>query len=531
MNRAEVKRRQAGELSNILTLITVLAIGNLIGENGITYIAAAVEVYMLLWEVVGGSLSDTLGKLLRSRRNKGQYKNAEKMRRNAMIFQAGLGLAGSLILLAFAQVIAGKVFGLRYSALIIMVLSPVVLLRSISSVLLGYFQGAGTELPGAASGILRQILILCFGIMFAGLFGDYGEKVSRLLREDDFMSMHGGVGVAVAIVLTELLVVIALALIYRFSSRSDKRARQDGLYSTDSFWDCVMYLCNGRFPQALAGVLACLPLILGLVIFGRTAGGENDPALEYGIFIGRYLAICGIVVCLISMTTLPMTARILICLRREENRFARSVFQGGVHICLVHGIFASVFLAFMGTHFAGLFYAENGEIMLKMLQGGSCVVVFLALSAFFGRLLRTSGKRSTLLAAVGIADIVFTATVVLMRSAGVLALAYGGMTGTFVLCLLLGMFSYRQMRLRLDWLNVLIVPSGAALAAGLVCMLLGRWISPHLGSLVTLIVTFILAASIYWSALLLLRNFREQELEIVPGGRLINMLGQMLRVY
>ena len=42
---------------------------------------------------------------------------------------------------------------------------------------------------------------------------------------------------------------------------------------------------------------------------------------------------------------------------------------------------------------------------------------------------------------------------------------------------------------------------------------------------------FVISAVIYWILLLLTRNFREQELEFVPGGKILNMLGQMLRVY
>lgn len=533
MNRAEMIRRQAGEISNILTLIAICALGNLMGEKGITYMAVAAEAYALTWSAVGGNLSDTLGRLLRSRRNKGQYRSAAKLRGNAMIFQVSLGLAGSVLLLIFARALAEKVFAIRYSALIIMVLSPVVLLRSVSCVLIGYFQGAGMELPGAVSGLMRQVLIVGFGILLAGLGGSYGEKVSRLLQEDDFTAMYSGMGIAFAIVLAELLIAITLALLYIAVGRSEKRGRQEGLFSTDSFGDCVASLC-GRWPQALLRILECLPPMLGLLLLRGTMDNEDEMAFGYGVFVGKYLVICGVVMCLISIAMLPMTARIFTYLRREENRFARSIFQSGVHMCMVHGIFAAAFLAFLGTQFGEFLCAENGEIMAKMLQGGSCVAAFLALSAYFGILLRSTGKKYPLLAAAGIADIVFAATVALMQGTGkigALSLVYGSMTGAFVLCILLGMLSCRQMRLRADWIGVLIIPSGAAVTSGFFAMLLGRLMSPHLGSLMTLIVTFLLAAAAYWIMLLLLRNFREQELEVIPGGRLIHILGQMLRVY
>ncbi|MDE5590301.1 MAG: hypothetical protein K2J60_14380, partial [Acetatifactor sp.] len=97
--------------------------------------------------------------------------------------------------------------------------------------------------------------------------------------------------------------------------------------------------------------------------------------------------------------------------------------------------------------------------------------------------------------------------------------------------IVLGMFAYRVFRQRMDWLYVLVVPTAAACVAGLVGLLIGKVLTPHLGNLVALIVCLILSAALYWAGLLLLRNFREQELEMIPGGKLLNALGQMLRVF
>ncbi len=155
MNRAEVKRRQAKALGEILTWIVLSAAGSLTGNNGVTYIAAAYAIFLLMWLPVGGGLTDSLGRLLRNRYNKGQYKNALKMRSFTVVFQAVSGALGSVLLLVAAQPAAELVFKVRYSVLILMVLAPTVFLRSISSVLLGYFQGDGSELPTALAFCVR----------------------------------------------------------------------------------------------------------------------------------------------------------------------------------------------------------------------------------------------------------------------------------------------------------------------------------------------------------------------------------------
>ncbi len=529
MNRAEVRRRQAGELSNILTLAAILILGRQTGNNGIAYMTVAAVACGLLWAVVCGNLPDTLGRLLRGRKNKGQYRNAERMRKSAMIQQLILGVAGSAALCIFSGSLSGM-FGIPYSAFIVAVLSPTIFLRSVSSVLMGCFQGEGSELPTAAAGMLRAVFIFGFGILFSGLLGNYGEKVGSLLREDNFAAMYGGMGVALAVSLAELLVVIFLVLIYKIGDWPGKRTRQEG-YATETSFDCVRYLWVGRWQQAATAFLEILPLGVGLFFFAQRTEDEAAFVSGYGIYAGGYLVFCGAAVSLISMLVLPAVSKIFSALRKSEHHFARTAFEGGIHICLVHGIFTVVFVAVMGEQIGELLCPENAEAVLPMLRGGSCVIAFAALSGYFTRFLQTAGKRHPVLLAAGIADLLFLAVIMATGKAGILSLVYGGMAGTFVLCVMLGVLACAQMRVRFNWLDALVVPAGASAAAGLLCMLTVRLIAPHVHILVTLLVALVLAEAVYWVALIVLRNFKDPELDAVPGGRLISGLKQMLHIY
>lgn len=117
-----------------------------------------------------------------------------------------------------------------------------------------------------------------------------------------------------------------------------------------------------------------------------------------------------------------------------------------------------------------------------------------------------------------------------MWKAGILALVYAGIMGSAVCCVLLGIITYKQLRVGDLWLQIFIIPAGAACITGVLCLLLARLISPHLGDAVTLIVCGALSAVVYWGLLLLARNFSEQELENIPGGKWIISFGQMLRL-
>ena len=56
------------------------------------------------------------------------------------------------------------------------------------------------------------------------MLGGYGEKVSSLLRQENFTGMYSGLGIALAIDISELFVILFLGLIYKGSRRFEKRA-------------------------------------------------------------------------------------------------------------------------------------------------------------------------------------------------------------------------------------------------------------------------------------------------------------------
>ena len=426
MNQAEIKRRQIQAVSIVLTLITLAVIARVIGYNGVTYTAAAVEIFAMLWLVVGGSLTETLGRLLRIRNSKGQYRNAARLKRNTAIFQLIFGFAGSVALLAGADWISGNVLRVQYSTFILMVLSPAVFLRTASAVLLGCFQGDGSEFPAAAAGILRQIFILGFSLLFGRMLADYGSKVSLLLGQENFTSMYGGVGVAIAVSVSEAIIVIFLFLVYQWTRHTKEFPRQEGMRSVDSFVDSMYILWTARGMQWLTELLFFLPVPLGILFFQK--GTDYDVAMEYGVYLSGYWVLCGCLTALIMIPLLPVCARVMVLLRKEEQRFAKTVFQSGVHIGIVHAAFAAMFTAVMAPQISTILCPGQEQAVEQMLRGGSLAILFLALSTYLSRLLILLGSKLLVLGSAGIGIVVYVVMLAVLlnrENTGVLALVYG----------------------------------------------------------------------------------------------------------
>lgn len=534
MNQVEVKRRQIEIFSYIIGLINLCIWGKTLGNNGIAYLVIAWEGFAFLCTLTEGSLSDTLGRMLRARNAKGQYKNTISIRKKVLILEGGIGILFSILFALCAGLIAEKIFKVPYSSFIMTLLAPVLFLRIISSVLIGFFQGEGTELPASVAALLRQLLLLGLGLLFANILGNYGAKVSNLLGDASYTAMYGGAGIAVAMILTEVLVVLFLGIITLGSRNSRIKKGSEGMKQTDSFVSIVRILYGSMGITMLVSLFEQLPVWLGTVFYRKSVEDIGSFAENYGLFAGKYFVICGIPVLLIFIVLLPLAVKTVGAFRKEDYRNAKMLFQSGLHIAVVHALFAAVYVAIMATQLAGIFCETGADLAADMLRYGSVMILFTALFFYFSRLLQLCGKKYHLLGVLGLVNILFVITLAILLNngkAGVMALIYGFMMSVGVGCILLGILCFRLLHAGADWLQVIAIPAGAACVTGLLCMLLGRVFTPHLGNFVTAFVCLVLSVLVYWVILLLFRNFKEQELKHIPGGRLILAAGQILHVF
>lgn len=535
MSQAEVKRKQALALSEILIWMLLPALGKATGSLGVTCVMAAVEALLPLWLLVSGGVSDALGRMLRARNNKSQYKNAARLRRCVLVFQLALGAAGSLLLLLSAELLMEKFFRVRYSALILMVLSPILFLRTLSAVLLGFLQGEGTELPTAVSALLRPLLVLGFGLVFAEILKGYGDKVSGLLKQEKFTAVYGGAGIALGINAAELFILLLLVILYARGRRRDKAAGQEnGMRTVDSLFDCVRTLGLKRWQTAVPGLLLYLPLPIGWLFFEKAVKEENAALTQYGVYAGQYLPVCGMVTAAVALAAIPVTAKVCAALKKEEQRLARTAFGSGLHICLVHGIYGAVFIAVMWEQLARLVSDDASAAAGSLLQGGSLLILFGALAGYFARFLYRIDRRYPLFGALALGDVIFmivSALLLNVGKAGILALAYGGLAASGLLAVGLGMLVFSALQTKPDWLRQLILPLLAGAGAGLVCILVKKLLGAHLGSLAVLLIALVLSGAVYWAVLLAVRDFREQELEYIPGGKILYALGEKLHIF
>lgn len=534
MSRAEKKRQQIEITSYIFGLINILVFGSMLGDMGIAFFILGLECLFFVSSLTAGNLMDTLGKILRVRNQKGQYINARKVSKCVLIVQGGLGIVVAVIFACFAGVLANKFFEVRYCSFIIMLMALIYCIRNISAILIGFSQGEGSELPRAVSAFLRQVLVLGFGCVFVKILQQYGDKVSNLLGDTSYIAMYGSMGLVLALLLAEILILLFLTLI-TLGNKNKLFMREDrGMRQMESCLNIMQIFYGSMSIGILTQSLGFFPLWAGAVFYRKSIMDVGAYAVNYGVFVGKYLAICAIPALLIMIFLTNSHYKSVDAFRKEDYREAKGFFQGGMHEGIVHAIFWTVFIAVLSEMLAGIISPVNTIITAEMLRFGSLIILFGSLLWYFVKQLGGMKKKIYALGSFIFGDVVFVAlyfTLQTKGNMGVMALVYATMAALFAGCSFAGVLCYKFLHCGIDWLRFIAIPCGSGCLVGIVILLLEKVFVTNLGIWLTTILCYIVSVILYWVILIMFRCFDAREIKYLPSRALIAKINKVFGIF
>ena len=530
MKQIEVKRKQIEYLAKAFEIVLFLMIKKKLGLEGSGYFLIPLVIFVMLWTFVGECIPDALARLIRVRRNKGQYKSIRKIRWHALLCQFFMGVLGTFIMLTLGTYLGEKVFGCPYCGPMIWILSPLLFLRGFSSILTGYCQGEGFELPAVVACILRLVAIFAFGTVLGNVAGEYGKRVSDLLKGERYTAIYEGQGWCLAMLMAELLVILVLFLFF-LGTRRKKKDDFEAVKDTASLRGYISAAFGNTIFKALALFLESFPIIFGMMIFYHKSG--STAPVTYGTFFVGYMSVCLILSRLMGAVTVPFWGKVSTYFRQDEVRLGRVCFQSGIHLILALSMIFCVCVASMASQVGALagFTSPN---LVKVVVQGSALIPFMALEFYFSRMLMRF-KKNVIVVGLGlITDILFVMVFSMMWSddkLGLLALTYAGLIAFGVNAVLLGAFAVQMIGGRVYWFRVVLLPVFLAVAVGILQALCVKFLGEHLESLYVVLAVGSVGFVSYWCALVCLRNFGEEELSIMPYGGALLSLGKMLGIY
>lgn len=531
MKQIEIRRKQIEYLTKAVEILLFLMIKKKLGLEGSGFFLVPLMLFTMFWPYFGETLPDALARLIRVRRNKGQYKSVKSIRWYAFLCQFVMGAIGTFLMLTLGSFLGERVFGCTYAGPMIWILSPLLFLRGISNLFLGYFQGEGFELPGVVSCVLRVIAIYAFGMILGGVSGEYGSKVSALLKGERYVGMYAGEGWCLGILMAELLVILVLFVFFLGMKGKKRNGDFEAVKDTASLPGYVSAVFQNKIYVSMVLFLEQFPVFMGMTLYYKRVGAKAP--VTYGTFFVGYLAVCIFLVRLISALAVPYWPKVGGFFRQDDVRLGRVCFHGGIHLILSLSSILAAGVSAMASQ-VGALAGFTSPDLVKVVVQGSALIPFLCLAFYFSRILMRF-KKSLLVIGMGIlSDVLFVMIFSMMWSDekhGLLALTYAGLISVGVYAVLLGAIAIQLVGGRMNWLKDVVIPLFLAVAAGILQALCVKFVGDKLESLYVVLLVGAGGFVVYWCALLYLRNFTEEELSVMPGGNVILSFGKMLGIY
>lgn len=538
MNQTEIKRKRLLLLTGMLGFITMLLLAKLIGDLGMAYLAAALEVYVLLQLLFTASVPDYVEKMIRSRMAKEQFKNADKVCKAAFIYSITAGGILCLLLLLFAGVLTEKILGIPEAALAMRILAPAFLLNAVCAVLQGYFQGLGTAMPTAVSGIVKQIFCLSFSVMFGYMLYGYGEKASALLHNDRFSYMYGAAGAAVGLLCAVFLAMVFLLFVFLFARMSNrgglKRRRQEGMRLTEDGLEVFRLLLAAMLPAAGMQFLFRLPTLLG-ILFYQGGQQEADTLFAYGAYYGKYLIFAGMVTVLALFINAGVENTVIHAVKREEYKSAKSSFAGGMQSILLLTGFIAAQVCGLAPYIMQILFGENeGSVQAAAcLRHGFLLLLLLPMAVYFAHILTGIGKAKNVLVNLLTALVFYIVTAIAglgIAKGSILALVYAQLVFAAVYAAMNGIFLFRAIRYNPEWFRGIALPLLAAFLSGFFIFLVSRQLSALLGDGGVVLACSFAGGLCYLILIFIFRCIRERDLDVIPGGGMLRRIGKLLHL-
>ena len=538
MKLIEIRKKQFMIGAEMLGLVVLMLLVRVIGDWGMAYLAAALEAYALLHILFTACIPDGMGRLLRARMNKGQYKNAAKVRKAALCYCLIAGLLGGFLLLLLADVLMGGLLKLPEAAFALRLLAPLFLIEAVCAVLQGYFQGIGTAMPTVIAGILKQIFALSFSILFAHVLYSHGEKVSALLHTEKFTYMYGAGGTALGMTLAGVLPLCFLFFIYMGAGRRAAKRSQEGMRLTEDGLEVLRLLLLTVMPEVCIRFLLRAGTLTGMAVFFRgTAGTENLQAElnAYGGFYVKYLLPVGILSGIALLLCVGNQSNLVYSVKKEEYKNAKNLLTGGIQtIFLINGFFAVVNMVLNPGILNCIFGNGDGTVYgAGCMQRGFLAILFLPMSIYFMNLLSGLGKKKiVLLNALGSFALFVIVALIGRKVTGgnVYALTFAFLAFAAANCILNGIFVMRTLQYNPEWLHLFAMPLLAAVVTGLCLFLLNRALVSLLGDAAAVILGLVIGCGCYVILLFTFRCIREKELYMLPGGDILRRIGEILHI-
>ncbi|MBQ3517043.1 MAG: polysaccharide biosynthesis protein [Lachnospiraceae bacterium] len=523
----------AGLIARAIGIVRRIPLTNIIGDVGNGYYAAAYELYAIILLLSSYSLPLAVSKMVAARVSRGQYKNAKKIFKASLVFATISGGLACLIVLFFADFLAGSVMGEPMSATALRVLAPTLLIVAVMGVFRGYFQGLGTMTPTAISQIVEQIFLVVFSLLFAQIAFGRGTLYGNLMMSDRYAPAQGAAGATLGCGIGALAGLCFLLMVYLASRKNMLKAEhKDVTRANEDYASIFRVLILTIVPVLISSVMYNVCGVLDQIMYNHYMlgiGQEELKTFNWGVYSGKYKVLINLPIALASAMCSAIVPSLSASFANHDVASARSKVASAIRATMMITIPSAVGLAVLGKPIVDMLFSGEVDLAGQMLLMGTLSVVFYALSTLGNGILQGIGKMYVPIINAAIALAVHLLTLWAMlyfMKLDIMAVVFSNIIFSLVMFILNHLAIRKFIGYRQELNKTFIIPLLVSAVMGGVSFGIYHLFRLFLPVPASCMIALVVAVVIYFAGMIALKGFRESELVRVPllGRPLVNLL-------
>lgn len=527
----------AGLWTYMIWLLMRIPLSRVIGDAGMGLVAPAFELFWLVALFTSYSMGRAMAGSIRYRVKREQYRNAGKVFKAAFVINLIVSVVLALLFVLLARVMADILFLESLSRMALLAVAPVIIFSALIGTFRGYFSGYGLGVLVAHSQYLEKITMVVCTLICGNIFYSYGEKVTVLLKADNYVYAYGALGVMTGVLLSQMITILYLLVIYVIYSGTLKgKIGQDNSRKMETQYSLQRLLLNNSVPLALIAIMANILILIDQRMFNycmnKSDMGHVRTAL-WGSYYSKFAVLIGVGAAFVCLSIHSLTGKIYNAYEKEEYRVMREWIGKAVRRICITAFPIAIYMAVLSEAVVKCFYKGMTNETVVWVQKGAVLILLYGFSFLFGQLLYKLHMVRELLITTVISLVIHVLAAYLMIQKAMMGA--DGVVYSLILFFLsetvLGfLLVSRNLKYRQEWITDVAFPAAAACVSGLVVLLLNKLLFGSVGAAITIVIGCLAGVFLYIMLLMVLKVIGEAELSRMPFGFFFLMLGRNMGI-
>ena len=529
----------AGIIVRLIGILYRVPMTNIIGDEGMGYYSTAFNVYNIMLILSSYSLPLAVSKMVSARMAKGQYRNAVRVLKAALVYATVVGGIACFITWNFADFFATTAFNTPFCVYALKTLAPTIWIMAYLGVLIGFFQGHGTMIPTAISQIFEQVINAVISVVAAGVLFKIGLDSNRVYNTTGYPQAFGAAGGTIgtgAGALAALLFMLLLFSIYWPVVK--RRKRRDRSRRTDSYGDISVTFLFTVVPVIISSAVYNINAVVdnSIMAYGMEALGRGKEFLSlWGIYNNKYMLLVHVPLAMANSLSSSLIPSLSGAVARKEKGAVIAKTSLAIRFAMLIAIPSAVGLTVLSAPINNLLFksGDNTEA-IRMLITGSAAVIFLSMSTVTNAILQGINHMNVPVRNAFISLILHIGVLYLMLMVfkmGIYSMVFANIAFAVFMCILNAIAIRRYLNYRQEIVKTFLLPAVASVFMGAAAFGVYKGVTLIIKSnLLGTIFAVLAAIAVYGVLLIKLRCVDEEELYSMPGGTKVIRLSRKLHL-